>query len=256
MSALLEASFGRGFNLKACATFLILSSLACALSADVYTLGEGKAGKGMSLDKALEFQKLWIEPVKVNGVPMNISISLVELQFDDCVRRIKELFPEAVVSSNSESMLAETTQADGGATRIYLVKLGGFFPAIQFSVEMPDKKTAASYWPGELPLPQNAEPLQSIELTGRKAAYGFFSTHDTPAQAFSSIKSRLEADGWTSFAPDQKSGVDAGAQGGVFVKGSPPVLMSVSFGADSKNGGSRGALFLHRTGAKMEKSPP
>ncbi len=243
-------------QLKTC-IWLVLASAAVlffqpAAISEVYIDGGGKTGGSAASNDiftALGGNKLWTEPVIINGVRTGITISLLEERLGACVTRIKELFPDALLSSNSDSMLAELKSKEGQKKRIYLVQLGGVFPVEQFSMEIPGEIPDNPDWISGLPLAADAIPVMTMQLPARDASYGFFTTSFAPEDSLMMAAAILTSNGWTSFP----RGGDNSRTGAVFFKSSPIRLMTLSF--SSLKGKTYGTVFLHSARSAGNSGP-
>ncbi len=231
--------------------FLFFATAFCVLP-DVYMLrpGHGKNSDGNgagttapseNLSEALAPHRLWIEQVIVNGVSIDLEISLLEEKSGVCLDRIKELFPDALISSNGNSFLAEIKGSDGKKKRIYVIGFGGAFPAVQFFAELPERIGKDFIWPNELPLPSDATPVRCISLPSRRGVCGYFKSSFEPSMAMGMMKSELKADGWTPFG--ESPNMAGSSAGELFTKNNPLRVMAVDIGKDAA-GGSSGTVFL------------
>ncbi|MDD3118552.1 MAG: hypothetical protein PHQ27_05200, partial [Victivallales bacterium] len=103
-------------------------------------------------------------------------------------------------------------------------------------LEVPGPVPKTPVWPEELPLPQDARPLQYVAFPRRGTGYGSFAVALPAAAAFRAFLPVAEASGWRpTTAPNPE------ATGAVFVAvDNPALLMTVNFIA------GRGLIFRRR----------
>ena len=217
---------------------LLLSSY--AVMAEVFTLapfsGDGKGDPSEFLSPL----DLWTEPVVINGVSGALKISVLDIGLQICIDQLNRNFPDARISKNGNSALFEIKEKDGGRKRIYLIELGGVYPVIQFSIELPSKIPDSPQWPHALPLPPDSKPVSTIEFPSRKANYGYFTTGLTADEALRSIRLQIGAEGWEAFGSHDNP-MNPGS-GDVFISKKPLRIMIVSF-SENENGEVKGAIY-------------
>ena len=208
------------------------------LHAEVFTLAPfSGSGKGDPSD-FLHPLNLWTEPVIINGVASSLKICALEIGLDISVDQLRKNYPDAKIMKNSNSALIEFKDPDGDRKRIYLVELGGVYPVLQFSMDLPAKIPEAPAWPKELPLPPDSTPVSTMEFPERKSTYGFFRTSLPVDAAMGSVTMQLNAEGWQSFGSHNNPATPS--KGDVFINKKPLRIMTVSFSENEKGevGGS------------------
>lgn len=222
--------------------FISFMMLTVSINAEVFTLWpfskDEKTGEGSGVLQPLE---LWTEPVIINGVSMGMKIGLLENDLRTSFAILRKLYPKAVKTWNANSLLMEIKKENGKAERLYLVELGGIYPVIQFSIQLPEKIPASFSWPSELPLPSGAEPLNCIQFPKRKSSYGHFLSSFPVEQSLTMIRNSLEADGWKAVTKESASGGLSG-RGETFMKVSPVRIMIVSF-SETEDGKVKGSMY-------------
>lgn len=220
---------------------LIILLLLCfhAAIAEVFTLAPFSGGKG-SPSEFLSPLDLWTEPVVINGVGGGLEISVLDIGLQVCVDQLRRNFPDARISRNDNSALFEIKEKNGGRKRIYLIELGGVYPVIQFSIDLPSKITDTPPWPHALPLPPDSKPVSTIEFPSRKATYGYFTTALSADEALRSIRLQIGAQGWRAFGSHDNPMNPA--KGDVFINKKPLRIMIVSF-SENGNGEVYGAIY-------------
>ncbi len=220
----------------------ILTLLLCFHSAiaDVFTLAPFSGGGKGDPSELLSQLDLWTEPVVINGVGGGLKISVLDIGLQICVDQLRRNFPDAKIAKNDNSALFEIKEKNGGRKRIYLVELGGVYPVIQFSIDLPSKISDTPAWPHSLPLPPDSKPLSTMEFPSRKATYGFFSTSLPADEALRSIRLQIGAGGWQAFGSHDNPMNPA--KGDVFINKKPLSIMIVSF-SENEDGEVRGAIY-------------
>lgn len=224
-------------------TFFCFMMLTVSANAEVFTLwpfSKGEKG-GEELSGALQPVELWTEPVIINGVSVGMKIGLLENDLRTSFGLLHKLYPKAVKTWNANSLLMEIQKKDGKKERLYLVELGGIYPVIQFSIQLPEKIPSSFSWPSELPLPAGAEPLSCIQFPKRKSSYGHFLSSFVLEQSLTMLRNELEADGWKAVTKESASGGLSG-KGEMFMKTSPLSIMIVSF-SESEDGTVKGSVY-------------
>jgi len=211
-----------------------------SVHADVFTLAPfSGAGKGDPSD-FLHPLDLWTEPVIMNGVASSLRICALETGLDISVEQIRGNYPDAKILKNGNSALIEFKDLDGGRKRIYLVELGGVYPVLQFSMDLPGKIPETPAWPKELPLPSDSTPLSTMEFPERKSTFGFFRTSLPADAALGSMTMQLNAEGWQTFGSHNNQATPS--KGDVFINKNPLRIMTVSFSENGK-GEVSGAVY-------------
>ncbi len=222
--------------------FMILLFLSLQdLRAEVFTLAPfGGAGKG---DAAtfLHPLELWTEPVTINGLSTSLKLSLLEIGLDVSIAQLKENFPDAKLIRNGNSALVEIKDPDGRRKRIYLVELGGLYPVVQFSMDLPSKIPDTPSWPKELPLPPDSTPLSTMEFPNRKTTYGYFKTTMPADLALNMISTQLSGEGWVPFGSHNNPATSS--KGDVFIRKKPMQMMTVSL-SENEKGEVSGTIYL------------
>ena len=210
------------------ATLLII--LLCFASfipvrADVFLFGGG-GGKAWGVD-LLGGSKLWSEPAVINGVKSSIQLVLLKKQIDEYYRILKNKFPNAKFRFNKESILVEIKRENGNLERIYLVNMGGAYPVLQFSMEIPLDLPKDPKWPEELPVLNNSSPVTVINLTNRGTIYGAFTSLSNAEHLVNEMDSNMLSDGWKSMGK------------GAYLKDNPTRMVLIS-ATDDENGKAHG----------------
>ncbi len=222
---------------------LILSLLICfqALRAEVFTLAPFSGdGKGDPTD-FLHPLNLWTEPVIINGISVSLKICALEIGLDISLDQLKKNYPGAKIMRNSNSALIEFKDPDGDRKRIYLVELGGLYPVLQFSMDLPAKMPDTPSWPKDLPLPPDSTPVSTMEFPNRKSSYGNFKTSLPADAALSSMTMQLNAEGWQSFGTHNNPATSS--KGDIFINKKPLRIMAVSF-AENEKGEVSGSVYV------------
>lgn len=208
--------------------------------AEVFTLAPFSGGGKGDPSEFLSPLDLWTEPVVINGVSGGLKISVLELELNICIDQLMRNYPDAKISKNGNSALFEIKVKNGGRKRIYLIELGGVYPVIQFSIELPAKIPDTPSWPHALPLPPDSKPVSTIEFPNRKATYGYFSTGLPADEALRSIRLQIGAQGWQAFGSHDNQMNPA--KGDVFINKKPLRIMIISF-SENENGEVKGAIY-------------
>lgn len=211
-----------------------------AVKAEVFTLAPFSGGGKGEPSEFLSPLDLWTEPVVINGVSGGLKISVLEIGLQICIDQLRRNFPDVKISENDNSALFEIKEKNGGRKRIYLVELGGVYPVIQFSIDLPSKTPDTPPWPHALPLPPDSKPLSVMEFPSRKATCGYFSTGLPADEALRSIRLQVGAQGWQAFG-SHDTPVNP-AKGDVFINKKPLRIMIVSF-SENENGEVKGAIY-------------
>ena len=204
----------------------ILSLSFATVYGDVFTFGPGGKGKPWA-SELFGGAKLWKEPAVVNGVKSEIGLLLLKQHIDECYQILKNKFPDARFRFNRESMLVKIKREKGVLERVYFVNVGGNYPVLQFSIEIPADLTKDPVWPKELPKPNEASPVTVIELTKRDVVYGAFTSSSTAEQVIREMDSSMLSNGWKSMGK------------GVYMKDNPQVMILLS-ATDDKKGKTHG----------------
>ncbi len=170
-------------------------------------------GSPEGLFDAINPDKLWDEPVVINGDNLKLGISLSSKSLAECLRELKNLYPNARHLINPSTALIETKSQNGYRNRIYLIEAGGKFPVVQFSMTIPPTKPKITDWPSALPLPSGAEPLTYMYFSDRKSYYGHFKCVYMGSEQ--EIHSSLLSTGWRLSSKTPNVG------GEIFIKNNP-----------------------------------
>jgi hypothetical protein len=208
--------------------------------AEVFTLAPFSGGGKGEPSEFLSPLNLWTEPVVINGVPGGLKISVLDIGLQICIDQLMRNFPDAKISENDNSALCEIKEKGGGRKRIYLIELGGVYPVIQFSIDLPSKIPDNPTWPHVLPLPPDSTAVSTIEFPSRKANYGYFTTALSAGEALRSIRLQIESEGWQAFGSHDNPMHPA--NGDVFISKKPLRIMIISF-SENENGDVKGAIY-------------
>lgn len=224
---------------------LCLFFLSQNIYCEVFTLwpfGKGSAKKtsGGSLAEALNGKVLWTEPVKINGVDLNLTMMFIETNIEESLRMLKSMYPDAVYSFNEGSLLVTVLEKDGTRKRIYLIEIGGDYPVLQFSMTLPEKLPARFSWPSALPLPSGASPQTAMVFPNRNSSYGVFDTNVPFNASLNEVVGTLESSGWKSVA---KESSNSSARGEVLVKKSPLSMLIINYSPKSDSNTSTATVY-------------
>jgi hypothetical protein len=136
-----------GHRMKKTTAALTLLLAACAAQADVFSLwssfrpssSQGASAAASSAEEMLAAKKLWTEPVVVNGSELGLGIALVDADFETCAARLREAYPKAPCAGNADELLMEIKLENGRRLRVYIVRMPGIGPVMQFTMELPSK---------------------------------------------------------------------------------------------------------------------
>ena len=207
-----------------------------SLHSEVFLFGGGRGGKAWGVD-LLGGSKLWSEPAVINGVKSSVQLVLLKKQIDECYKILKNKFPNAKFRFNKESILVEIKRENGNLERIYLVNMGGAYPVLQFSMEIPVNLPKNPRWPEELPALNNSIPVTVINLTNRGTLYGAFTSLSNSEQLVNEMDSNMLSDGWKSMGK------------GVYLKDNPTRMVLIS-ATDDKNGKAHGFVLKRNLSSK------
>ena len=211
---------------------LILSLFLTPVYGDVFTFGPGGKGKPWAAE-LFGGAKLWKEPAVVNGVKSEIGLLLLKQRINECYQILKNKFPDARFRFNRESMLVEIKRQNGVLERVYFVNVGGNYPVLQFSIEIPADLTKNPVWPEELPKPNEASPVTVIELTKRDVLYGAFISSLPAEQVLREMDSAMLSNGWKSLGR------------GVYMKDNPQVMILIT-ATDGEKGKTHGFVLKRK----------
>lgn len=222
--------------------FLTVLLILCfhAAIAEVFTFAPFSGGGKGDLSEFLSPLELWIEPVVINGVEGDLKISVLDIGLQVCLAQIKQNFPDAKISKNGNSALFEIKEKNGGRKRVYFVELGGVYPVIQFSIDLPSKMPDSPSWPRTLPLPPDSKPVTTMEFPSRKADYGYFTTSLSSDEALRSIRLQIGSGGWQAFGSHDNQMNPA--TGDIFINKKSLRIMIVSF-SENDSGEVRGSIY-------------
>ncbi len=243
-------SFSAKRRMSAIFSLALFCSQLLPLFAEVYMLRPGKEpdSGAEGQDEAMETSdlsaptehKLWTEPLIINGISLELDVSLVEETLDFQFDYLKQEFPDAKLSRNSNSFLFERESGNGLKERIYSVETGAFFPSMRFSMEIPKSLPQDFVCPMEIPIPPDSTPKLCIQMPARNSASLVFSSEMEPYSAMCSMQAQLLSNGWKQL--EQSIPLSSGAKSLSFAKGSP---MSVIFVEVQESGtGSSGSCFM------------
>lgn len=230
-------------NLWFCVFLVIFAFSTSELFSEVYLKGPGKGddGGGSASPLPLNEHRLWTEPVVVNGVKLDIEMSLLDEPFSICLPRMKKLYPDALMSATPKSLLFEIME-NGVKRRIYIVGIGGIYPSIQFAVDMPQNIPEKFTWPRELPLPAGAVPQRYVALPDRDSVLGSFRSVSDPKTTIDMLSSLLESDGWVTAGSGKNDTPDS--PGGIFLKTNPLRIMNIA-AEKNKSGDCFATVYMH-----------
>ncbi len=231
---------------------LTLLLAACAAQADVFSLwssfrpssSQGASAAASSAEEMLAAKKLWTEPVVVNGSELGLGIALVDADFETCAARLREAYPKAPCAGNADELLMEIKLENGRRLRVYIVRMPGIGPVMQFTMELPSKLAQTPQWPAELPLPPSSTPLTVMRFPNRSSVYGYFSSALSPDQALADMRKNLLSSGWKVAGDDGGSNVS----GGDFYLKEKPLSVSIVGANADENGQTRGSAYSRKIG--------
>ncbi len=203
---------------------LLIFSTFLSVKGDVFTLNPFSKNKGgvnihspEDLSTAINPDKLWDEPVVINGEDLTLGVSISAKHLLICIKDLENLYPNARYLINQNTALIEVLDSNGYKNRIYLVEVGGKFPVVQFSMTIPPQKKEITDWPSALPLPSGAKPLTYMYFADRKSYYGHFECNYLGSEQ--EIYSLLSSEGWK--ATTQSNVGD----GEIFIKNKPRQIL-------------------------------
>ena len=198
---------------------IILLFSAVVMNADVFTLAPYSGGKAWGAD-ILGGQGLWSEPIVINGIKTSLSLKVLTIPFDDCLRILKQKVPKALFKVNGESILIEIKRNNGRHERVYIVKTDGVYSAIQFSMELPLKMPKKPEWPSELPISPASKPITVISLPERDLLYGTYTSTMSPGRILNDAEATMTSKGWKPLGR------------GVFLKEKPMRIIMINVSED------------------------
>jgi hypothetical protein len=214
----------------AIALSMACSAVATTLHADVFTLSprSGKGGAGIAAD-ALGGSTVSSEDIEINGLETTLTVKLLKTSFEDCVRTLIRAFPKAKFAANKTSLLMEVKRPNGSLERVYLVRIGGIFPVIQFSMEFPKGLPKNAQWPAGIPRPGGSKPTSSVNLPEKKFVSVSFKTSLPAERVAEDVSADLLSSGWKEFGS------------GTFIRNNPTEIIIVTARTDDK-GVTRGTI--------------
>lgn len=189
-----------------------------------------------------EQNKLWNEPVEINGLSLDLCLSITDTSMQELIARMKKMNPQPRIHPGPDATLIIIPLKDGKAKKILLVQLSAATPVMIFTMEVPEKLPSTFDWPAQLPFPPGAEAENYMYFPNRKSYFGMFMVSggsSSPAQ--DSLRSSLEASGWKPF--DQQAQGTEG-EGCVFVRDNPPGMAITAFSPVNQEGKSRGTIYM------------
>ncbi|MBR2428239.1 MAG: hypothetical protein IKB16_16005 [Lentisphaeria bacterium] len=224
---------------KICVCVLLFSAV--VLYAEVYSLWPFAKGSSSGTfsdpSQVLPKKQFWNENILINGAKVRMDIALVDMEYEDAVKVLLKQFPQAQIAKNPTSMLLNVTQKDGSSRRIFLVKVKGTRPLLQYSMLLPAgrSKATAAQWPKNIPLLPGAKDLNVMVFPKRNATYAScFIPNATRPQLVHEMSKRLLSQGWQ--AASEEIANPFKASGEVFLREKPLELMLLGISKTSQDG--------------------
>ena len=207
--------------MKRLLTLLILFLLWNA-SADVFTLwpvrkgAGGKASAGNILD-GMSKQLLHKEKIVVNGVPLEMEISLADTPFDILISQLKNSLGQNDFTVQGSTVRIGYPISRNRVERWLLVR-GKERQTTIFHMIAPAKLPPPEGWPRELPpLPLGAEITQVTQLPGHNGIQGAFrNAQEHPHSILRHWSRYLEGEGW--IAAGAEASVTRSSGGDLFIR--------------------------------------
>lgn len=228
-----------GGRLRFSAVLAVFAVLATALPlrAEVFELWPWKGGGAPSGGTRVgelpgKATPLYTEPIRVNGVPLEMKVSALDADFPSLLATLARMFPSGNLRAGSDAVRVAYKVDGVNVERWLLVDGGPGKPATLFVIVAPEKIPPPAEWPAELPpLPSGAEAGQVIRFPKRKAAYGSFrNAGSDPEGSAKELSGKLKAAGWRSVGGE--AGQPGGGRGGFFLHDSPRRILWAGYGAD------------------------
>lgn len=214
---------------------------ATALQAEVYSIWPfsrgSNSGSFADPSQVLPRKQFWQEDIRINGTNVRMNISLVDMQYDDAAAILMKQFPHAQIAKNSTSLLLNVTQKNGSCRRIFLFKVKGTRPILQYSMEIPAKraKATAAHWPKNIPLLPGARDLNVMIFPKRNATYAScFIPGTTRPQLVHEMSQQLLSQGWKAASDEIANPFRA--SGEVFLRENPLELLLLGISKSTQEG--------------------
>jgi hypothetical protein len=218
-----------------------------ALRSEVFSLWpfskKGNSSASLSaLDEALRPNKLWDEPVTINGASLTLRLGLLKSSLRENLKILRDMYPKAKISQNPTAALITVKLKSGALKRLYLVQIGGLYPVVQFSMDLPVGGLPKSFlWPSELLLPSGASPVTYMHFPNRNSYYGNFSMPGQASLNLTDLSKTLQTDGWINVT--KESGNSLSGNGEVFIRENPPGILLLNCN-DKDTGISNTAIYM------------
>lgn len=225
-------------------TVFLLILFPISIFAEVFSLWpfSGSGGRG-NLDDAVKPLSLWTEQIYVDGHPLEMGISLLQNDFKTCETNLRKTYPQASFAANRNSLLVEIKLKNGIRRRLYLFALEGVYPAILFSMDLPQSKLKPGDWPREFPLPGGAVPVSVMRFPQRNAVYGSFSSPFESGHVLGDLAASLKASGWKSVSAEHQD--PFAGSGEVFLNETSSEILIIGFSPREK-GGCFGTMYKRK----------
>lgn len=223
---------------------MLLTFISTEAGADVFSLWpfSRKASSTISGEEIPEQRKLWDEPVEINGISLNLTLSIVDTDMDEIIARMKKMKPFPRIHPGPDYALIIIPLKDGMVRKVLFVQLAPGTPSVLFTMETPERLPSEFTWPKDLPLPPNAKALNYMYFPSRNSYFGSFALDSSGASlASGDIKASFESSGWKAFG--KQSGGSEG-ESEVFVRDNPPGMAIAAFSPGDKDGKSRGSIYM------------
>ena len=214
---------------------------AISLQAEVYSLWPcargSNSGSFADPSQVLPKKQFWNENILINGTKVSMDIALVDMNYDDASKVLLKQYPNAQVAKNPTSMLMNVMRKDGSCHRIFLIKVKGTRPLLQYSMILPAGriKATTAQWPKNIPLLPGATDLNVMIFPKRNATYAScFMPNATRPQLVHEMSQRLLAQGWQAASDEIANPFKA--SGEVFLRENPLELMLLGISKTTEKG--------------------
>jgi len=225
-------------------SLIFLTFISAEAGADVFSLWpfSRKSSSSISGEEIPEQRKLWDEPVEINGINLNLTLSIIDTEMMELIARMKKMKPAPRIHPGPDYVLIIIPLKNGMVRKILLVQLAPGTPSMLFTMETPEKIPSTFTWPQALPLPSGAETVNYMYFPERNSYFGSFMVDaNNSSLASNDIKASLESSGWKALG--QQRG-EAETEGDVFVRDNPPGMAISAFSPENKDGKSRGSIYM------------
>lgn len=137
---------------------ILTASFVPSLHAEIFSLwpfSERKTTSASAVSETLGARQFWSEPIFVNGISLQLNISMLDTTLNDITMRMKNGLDRQNTSlfAGKDSLFIQQVREDGSIDRTYYLQMPGVHPVLEFQMRLPAerRKPDPADFPKELP---------------------------------------------------------------------------------------------------------